>query len=327
MKKSEKLMERIKNLEKIELSHNVSKVKTDEDFNKIRTKTMSSINSDLSTIKSNKSNISSDTVQSKPFNKELDLDLPDFSPTKYASPYWKIPHSFFYFLFSGALFGANICFVSTENYFTYNIISLVAHNCYFISSCFEWFYFKRGCIGAANLNSKVKDNIDYSLRARILRSEQGWKYFFSLIASVVLIFGNIHYFLYNHKNNEENIKKGIFPDKDFWNINLAGSMIISLAQILKIEKILVQTRQYMIKNDLANCLIEIFFYFASLAFGTLSYFNLLYDYDYEKYANFYKIIRMGGAILTSLSSICLINRYYLSSYDDLNTSDLSNITL
>ena len=338
MKKSEKIMERIKNLERIELSNNVSKVKSDlfnsvskvkteEDFSRKRTETMSSINSDLSTIKSNKSNFSSKTVQSKPFNKELDLDLPEFTSTKYASPCWKVPHSAFYFLFSGTLFGANICFISTENYYTYNIISLVAHNCYFISSFFEWFYFRRGCIGAANLNSKVKDNIDYSLRARILRSEQGWKYFFSILGSIVLIFGNIHYFIYNNKNNEEKIKKGIIPDKDYWNINLAGIMIISLAQILKINKILVQTRQYMIQNDLANCLIEIFFYFASLSFGTIYYFNLLYDYDYEKYKIFYKITRMGGSVLTVLSSICLINRYYLSNYDDLNTSDLSNITL
>ena len=337
--KRDKFLEKIKNLEKIELSNkisnvntdlsnNISKVNTEENyFNKKRTETYSSINTDLSTIKSNKSNQSSNTVLSKPFNKELDLDLPEFSPTKYASPNWKIPHSVFYFLFSGALFGANISFISTENYYTYNIISLVGHCCYFISSFLEWFYFRRGCIGAANLNSKVKDNIDYSLRARILRSEQGWKYFFSIVASIVLICGNIHYFNYNNKNNENEIKKGIFPDDNFWNINLVGSMIISLAQILKIEKILVQTRQYMIQNDLANCFIEIFFYFSSLSFGTLNYFNLLYDYDYEKYKTFYQIIRMGGSILTVLSSICLINRYYLSSYDDLNTSDLSNITI
>ena len=338
MKKSEKFMEKIKNLERIELSNNVSRakpelinsitnVKTENDFNRKRTETLSSINSDLSTIKTNKSNQSAKTIQSKPFNKELDLDLPDFSPTKYASAYWKLFHSAFYFLFSGVLFGANISFISTENYIIYNIISLVAHCCYFISSFLEWFYFKRGCIGAANLNSKVKDNIDYSLRARILRSEQGWKYFFSFIASIVLISGNIHYLIYDNKNNEEKDKKGIIPDDNFWNINLVGEMIISLAQILKIEKILTQTRQYMIRNDLANCLIEIFFYFASLSFGTLNYFNLLYDYDYEKYKTFYKIIRLGGSVLTTLSSISLVNRYYLSSYDDLNTSDLSNVTL
>ena len=283
---------------------------------------LSSINSSSTT----RSRRTEKTAVTMPFNEEIDLDLPYFTPTKYAGSLWKTGHSSFFFCFCVFLFGSYFPYMK-KNYELYNVILLISHIAYLLSSFLEWFHFKRGCIGQGNLISNLKSNRDKSCKAKILRSEQGWKYFFSVLGSVVLIFGNIHYFIYNNKNNEEKIKKGIFPDKDYWNINLAGIMIISLAQILKINKILVQTRQYMIQNDLANCLIEIFYYFASLSFGTIYYFNLLYDYDYEKYKLFYKITRMGGSVLTVLSSICLINRYYLSNYDDLNTSDLSNITI
>ena len=315
------MMNRINALEKLELSNNLSNVKTENDYTRKRAETLSSINSDDSSIMSN---LSANTTQSKPFNKELDLDLPDFSPTKYASPNWKIPHSFFYFAYGCILLGGNVTFIISDNFKSYNIISMIAHGSYCISSFMEWIYFRRGCIGKANLNSKVKNNIDKSLKAKILRSEQGWKYFFSFLASIILVLGNIYYINYSNNNDD----KGDFPDVQFWNINLVGVMIISLAQIWKISKILTQTRQYMIKNDLSNCLIEIFFYFASLFFGILYFFNLTYNtYDFEKFEKFYKILRIGGSIFTFFSSISLINRYYMSSYDDLNTSDISNVTI
>lgn len=320
---NDKMMNKINSLEKLELSKEINNEKNENTKFRSRGETISTIRSDT-TVKTNQT---ARTTQSKPFKRELDLDLPDFSPTKYASPNWKFPHCFFYFAYSGALLGANISFVFSENFKTYNTVSLVAHACYCISSFMEWLYFKRGCIGRANLNSKIKDNIDKSLKAKILRSEQGWKYFFSFFASIVLVLGNVYYITYNNKNGD-NYDKGIFPDAEFWNINLIGVMIISLAQIWKISKILTQTRQYMIQNDLSNCLIEIFFYFASLFFGTLYFFNLTYNtYDSEKFETFYKVTRIGGSVFTIFSSLSLINRYYMSSYDDLNTSDLSNVTL
>ena len=326
--KNDKMMKKINEIKKIELSNDItdnSIIQLNDEYNIKKTETFSSIQSDNSTLKSGKT---VKTVESKPFNKELDFDLPEFTSTKYATASWKISHSIFYFLYSWALLASNLLFVLSGNLRAYNIIGLFGHICYFISSFLEWFYFKRGCIGYANLNSRLKDNIDYSLKAKILRSEQGWKYFFSFFASIILIYGNIYYFDCNNKSDEEN-DKGIYPDEDFWNINLVGVMIISLAQILKIDKILIHTRQYMIKNDLSNCLIEIFYYFASLFFGTLYYYNIMYDYHfyYEKLETLYKCTSIGGSIHTIFSSICLIKRYYCSSYDDLNTSDLSNVTL
>ena len=74
-------------------------------------------------------------------------------------------------------------------------------------------------------------------------------------------------------------------------------------------------------------LIEIFFFFASLAFGTIYFYSLLYNYDNQNFETFYMTLRISGCIMAFFSSAFLINRYYMSDYDDLNASDLSNITL
>lgn len=323
--KEKRMLSKIEALDYIEIRDSKFRTKVETLDNEIIKKnTEISFESDMSSLKTDKT---AKSYQSRPFGKELDLDLPQFTSTKYASSLWKLFHSIFYFLYSGFLFGANLYYVISKNLINYNICALISHISYFMSSFLEWFHFKRGCIGYANLNSKIKDNIDYSIKARILRSEQGWKYFFSIFASIILIYGNIHYIIYNNKNNDEKLEKGIIPDVEFYNINLIGSMIISLAQILKIEKILIHTRQYWIKNDLSNGLIEIFLYFGSLCLGVLYYFNILYDYDIERFEILYNITRIGGSLLIFFSALCLLSRYYMTTYDDLNTSDLSNITI
>ena len=38
-------------------------------------------------------------------------------------------------------------------------------------------------------------------------------------------------------------------------------------------------------------------------------------------------MRIGGSFLILFSVIYLISRYYMATYEDLNTSDLSNVTL
>ena len=217
--------------------------------------------SSISSVKSIKDDNSAINLDSKSLDEELSLDLPQFTYTKYLPFTWRISHSLFYLLYSCALFGANIWYIRAENFISYNFLSLISHISYFFSTFMEWFHFKRGCIGRANYNSAVKSNINKSLRAKILRSEQGWKYFFSFFASMILIYGNIYYILYNNKNNEDELEKGVIPNFKIWNIYSIGSMINSLAQILKIEKILTEIKQYMAKNDLYYCLIEYFFIF------------------------------------------------------------------
>jgi hypothetical protein len=325
--KSDIMMKKINNLEKLDISNDDNEINTKEkklifqpetdEFNIKQTGTFTSYLSDTSTVKSDRS---AKTYQSKPFNKELDFDIPDFTPTKYGPGLWKISHCTSYFIFAITFIVSNISLIVSKNYDTYNIILLVSHAFYCISSSLEWWYFKRGCIGYANLNSRVKDNIDKSFKARILRSEQGWKYFFSFCAAIILVYGNCYYIMYI------NGKKSI-PDPEYWNINLIGAMIISLAQILKLEKILMETKQYVIKNDLSNCLIEIFLFFASLAFGTIYFYRLLYNYDNQNFTTFYIALRISGSIMIFFSSFFLINRYYMHDYEDLNASDLSNVTL
>ena len=267
------------------------------------------------------------SYESEPYNDEINLDLPDFSPTKYNSVTWKILHSIFYSLYSFLLFGANILYIKTEYFSSYNFFSLISHISYFFSSFMEWLHFNRGCIVKANYNSVTKSKIDNSLKAKILRSEKGWIYFFSVFASMILIYGNIYYILYNKKNNEDKLEKEVIPNYEFWNVNAIGSMIISLAQILKIEKILIQTNQYLIKNDLSNCLIEIFLYFGSLVFGTLYFFNIMYDYDTERFEVFYNVLRIAGSVFILFSALCLLQRYFGKNYEDLNLSTLSNATI
>lgn len=58
------MMNRINALEKLELSNNLSNVKTENDYARKRAETLSSINSDDSSIMSN---LSANTTQSKPF--------------------------------------------------------------------------------------------------------------------------------------------------------------------------------------------------------------------------------------------------------------------
>ena len=163
--------------------------------------------------------------------------------------------------------------------------------------------------------SKVS-NIDRSSRAKLLRSEEGWKYFFSLFSSIILIYGNIYY--------------QVFPedqDTEFWNINLIGSVIISLSQILKLNKILTDNKQYVVINDISNCFVEIFLFFGSLFFGASYYIQIMYNYDQETFNQFVTILKFIGNGFIILSGISLVHRYFLSDYDDLNASDLSNITL
>ena len=277
-----------------------------------------SLNSDLN---SRQSNISESlTYVSEPFNEEKDLDLPYFSPTKYNSLCWRFTHSSTYLLYNMFLFASSIIFFALKNEFLYIIFLLIAHVFYLISASQQWFYYRRGCFTYANYNSKVKANIDKSFKAKVLRAEEGFKYFFSLFASCILIYGNIYYFTLGKQKLEP----------EFWNINLVGTMIICLSQILKLERILTDSKQFSILKNLSLALIEIFMFFGSLCFGSLYLIQMLY-YNMDKYNDFFKILFptlcFTGSASILLSGVCLLNRYFWSGYEDLNASDLSNVSI
>ena len=266
-----------------------------------------------SSFKSNSSAGSNRTLDSMPFKEELDLDLPNFSPTKYNSDIWKIINCFFYSVFSLGLLVYTVFFLlRKDSIYT----KLACDISFFFYNLMNWLHYKRGCIGYSNLNSRLKTNVDKSFKAKFLRSEYGMKYFYPIIACFILIYSDIYFLLISQEQNP-----------DFWNINLAGLMIISLSQILKLEKILTDNRQYSVKNDLPNCFVEIFLFFGSLCFSISYLIQMVYIYDEETFRLFVVILQFIGIFFILFSDIFLIFRFFFSGYDDLNTSDTSNLTV
>ena len=266
-----------------------------------------------SSFKSNSSAGSNRTLDSMPFKEELDLDLPNFSPTKYNSDIWKIINCFFYSVFSLGLLVYTVFFLlRKDSIYT----KLACDISFFFYNLMNWLHYKRGCIGYSNLNSRLKTNVDKSFKAKFLRSEYGMKYFYPIIACFILIYSDIYFLLISQEQNP-----------DFWNINLAGLMIISLSQILKLEKILTDNRQYSVKNDLPNCFVEIFLFFGSLCFSISYLIQMVYIYDEETFRLFIIILKFIGIFFILFSDIFLIFRFFFSGYDDLNTSDTSNLTV
>ena len=119
--------------------------------------------------------------------------------------------------------------------------------------------------------------------------------------------------------------KGENPD--YWNINFVGLLVICLSQILKLEKILTNNRQYSVMNDLPNCFIEIFLFFGCLFFSVAFLIQMCYYYKQDFFKLFIIILKALGAFLVIISEFSLIFRYFFSSYVDLNTSELSNATV
>ena len=275
--------------------------------------TSSSFISDFS-VNKKESSSRYDSLESVPFREEADLDLPNFTSTKYNSRTWIIIHTLLYSIFTASLIINTIIFFLKKNFF---YIKLITDLFFFGFNFMSWFHYKRGCIGKANLNSNIKSNIDKSLKAKILRSEIGLKYFFGVIGNIILIYSDIYFLILNEKNPE------------FYNINFIGLIIISLSQILKLEKILTNNRQYLVMNDLPNCFIEIFLFFGCLFYSVSFLIQMVYIY--KIFLNFFivviSILKGLGTFCVIISEIFLVFRYFFSSYDDLNISHLSNATL
>ena len=313
-----------KDIDKIKI-YNEEKIEENENLNisveslkKLKENSFMDSKSESSIIKSFESNASQMTYMSQPFNEEKDLDLPNCSSTKYVSFNWKLTHCLFYFFYSLFLLVSTIFWSKDgeDDNRHYNIFLLISHVFYSLSTFMEWSYHFRGCIKPSNLNSIVKENIDKTFKARILRGEEGCKYFFSFLASIILLYGNIYYIVWCDR-----------PDPEYFNINLVGSIIICLSQILKFDKILTQSKQYKVINDLSLCLIEICLFFGALSFGTSYFIQMTYNYDRDNKKSLFSGLKFTGNGLIIFSSLSLFQRYFCSDFDDLNTSDLSTVTL
>ena len=128
---------------------------------------------------------------------QLDYDLPNFTSTKYNSTNWKICHGTSYFLFSLGYLSSSVIRFTQGKELNDGIVKIadisnvIGSVIYFISSSIEWFHYKRGCIGQANLNSNIKTNIDKSCKAAFHRCEVGMKYFLSLLSSLIMLSASI----------------------------------------------------------------------------------------------------------------------------------------
>jgi hypothetical protein len=313
------------NNEKEDKENNENETKEDKENNEVNTEQiLSDTRVDITFSQMNESIMSRESVktyQSIPFTEnKLDLDLPYFSPTKFESVYWKIFHSLSFFLFA-AILSTSTWFFYKKQRQIYHISLTIANVFFIISTIMEWNHFKRGCIGYSNLNSKVKRNIDKSFRAKVLRSEFGLKYFISFMASIMFIFGNIYYFFFNGleikiTTNVNNI------DNPFLDYNLFGMLTLSLSEIMKLEKMLIENKTNSVKSDFSKSLVEILLFFGSLLFGASYMIQLFYlNVDESPLDKFYIIIRAIGNLNFLISSLILQYRYYLDNYNDLNVNE------
>ena len=302
----------------IEEKENLIISKKDDNFIEKIDTLNSDVNSESSNVNSQMTSNSQRTLTSEKFNQEKkDLDLPNFTATKNASFIWKIFHFIFY-IFHNVNLLVSTCDWFYKKYNDFNVFLFLAHIGYFLSTFMLWFYYNRGCLTDANLNTKVKSNVDKSCKARILRSETGWIYFFSLLGSAIFIYGNIYYSILKENNKLLT---------EFYNINLVGTLILSVTQILKIEKTLTENREYIITKDISRSIVEILLFFGSLFFGTSYLIQIMYDFDENNFFIMLSVFKFIGNCLIILSGITMFYRYFFASHQDLNTSDVSNITL
>ena len=304
--------------ENINIEKNENEIKEKENKEKLLDKTLSFNSVDTNSVKSANTNNSQKTLTSEIFNDEKgkDLDLPLFTSTKYTSFKWKITHLILYLIYNWVLLFSSFSWVLKRHH-NFNILQMIAHLFFFATNLMQWLYYKRGCLTNSNLNSMVKQNVDKSLKARILRSETGWIYFFAFIGSVILLYGNfIYYAIYQKKLYSE-----------FYNINFVGTMIVSVTQIFKIEKALIENRQFLIKNDVERSLVEIHLFFGSLFFGSSYLIEIMYNFEEEAFFILLAILKFLGNIFVIGSGITLLYRYFCAGNKDLNTSDLSAYTL
>ena len=155
--------------------------------------------------------------------------------------------------------------------------------------------------------------------SKMKRSEIGVKYFSNVIVSMILL---ISYTL-----------KIIFKDKDLYKqlfpiFVLLGMSLLVITEILKIEKTLTNTKQYRVKNDISNSMVEITNFIGALLYFTGNLIIISYkDNEKDKIIFFVSVINLIGTVFFVVSSFILFYRYFLSGFDDLNVSESSFMTI
>lgn len=255
----------------------------------------------------------------------LDIDLPNFQSTKYNPLLWRLAHGTTYFLFSIGFIARSVMkFQKESNDPIKDLISQIASitgSCmYFISSFMEWYHFRRGCCGKANLNSNLKTNIDKSCKAALYRSEAGIKYFASVLASLIMIGASLMLMIFI-KSKDETIEKSNI-------LFLIAVSIMFIAQIGKIQRILKKTKQYTFRKDKSNLTVEVLLMISAMIYIVYYSFVICFGNDsfIIKY-NIHNYINLAGAFMLFFSAISVQYRYYISGFQDLNMSNVSVFTV
>ena len=250
----------------------------------------------------------------------LDMDLPYFQSTKYNSIYWRLAHGTTFFLFSIGFLASSVMMnqekTEKNEKFISHIACIAGSAMYFISSFMEWFHFKRGCCGRANLNSNIKTNIDKSCKAVIYRSEAGIKYFASVMASLILIGASLMVLL---KDDDKIEKKS--------NVCfLIAVSIMFIAQIGKVQRVLKKTKQYTFKNDKSNLTVEVLLMISALIY--IVYYSFIIGFNNNSFIKkILNYINLAAAFMLFFSAISVQYRYYISGFQDLNMSGVSFFTV
>jgi len=104
--------------------------------------------------------------------------------------------------------------------------------------------------------------------------------------------------------------------------------ILVITEMLKIEKTLTNTKQYRVKNDISNSMVEITNFIGALLYFTGNLIIISYkDNEKDKIIFFVSVINLIGTVFFVLSSFILFYRYFLSGFDDLNVSQSSFMTI
>lgn len=235
-------------------------------------------------------------------SERINLDIPDYQPTKYNSGEWVFMHWLSYLLFSVSFMVIPLYEFSSEEDIPFDF-KLFATLCLLASSTIEWTHYIRGCLTPSNLNSIVKSNIDQSCYAKLMRMKLGLIYFTSVIGSIVLL---CSFLLGQHYKEYE----------DYFII--ATMVILLCASVFKLDKVVSPTKQYSCLNDLSNVFIHFLFLMGTLCYALGSSLSVFHKKDLNCYDRLHLYIKSTGGFLYVLSSLIMFYRYYCSGTKDLN---------
>ena len=147
--------------------------------------------------------------------------------------------------------------------------------------------------------------------SKVKRSEIGVKYFSNVIVSMILL---ISYTLKIIFKKDKDFHKQLFPL-----FVLLGMILLVITEIFKIEKTLTNTKQYRVKNDISNSMVEITNFIGALLYFTGNLIVISYkNNEKDKIIFFVSVINLIGTVFFVVSSFILFYRYFLSGFDDLN---------